>query len=228
LSGSTPAFGHHNLLTNASGEGLSKRSGALSIASLRESGVEALAVAALAVQVGSAIAVHPVASLVDLASELDLGKLSQASARFDEAELRALSARTLHHLAFPAVASRLALLGVGGALAEAFWLAVRGNLPTLADAREWWEVVTGEIEPVVEDPGFLALAYRELPAEPWTAQTWPTWTARLKNQTGRKGRALFHPLRLALTGKDAGPDLGPLLPLIGREKASFRLHAPSV
>ena len=114
-------FGHHNLLTDAGGEGLSKRTGALSIRSLRESGVEALAVAALAVLVGSAEAVRPVASLAELAATFDLADISHAAARFDEAELRALSARVLHHLPFAAVRERLEALGVAGPDAEPFW-----------------------------------------------------------------------------------------------------------
>ncbi len=131
LAGRAPMFGHHNLLTDASGEGLSKRSGALSIRSLRESGVESLAVAALAVLVGSAESVHPVASLAELAASFDLKHLSRGAARFDEAELRALSARTLHQLPFEAVRERLAALGIAGPLAEPFWAAVRGNLDAL-------------------------------------------------------------------------------------------------
>jgi glutamyl-tRNA synthetase len=228
LKGAAPEFAHHNLLTDAAGEGLSKRTGSLSIGSLRESGVEALAVAALAVQVGSAASVHAVVSLDALAEELDLAKLSQGSARFDEAELRALSARTLHAAPFAAVADRLAKLGVEGQDAEPFWLAVRGNLNQLSDSAEWWAVVHGEIAPVREDADFLSTAAEELPPEPWTMATWGEWTARLKTRVGRKGRALFHPLRLALTGRESGPELAALLPLIGRTRASSRLRAPSV
>ena len=99
LAGSAPRFGHHNLLTDAGGGGLSKRSGALSIAALRTKGIESLAVAALAVLVGSAEAVRPVASLDELADLINLSQLSHGAARFDEAELEALSARTLHRLA---------------------------------------------------------------------------------------------------------------------------------
>ena len=131
LAGAAPRFGHHNLLTDAGGEGLSKRTGALSIASLRENGVEPLAVAALAVLVGSAEAVRPVASLDELAAMVDLAHLSHGAARFDEAELDALSARTLHHMPYGAVADRLEALGIAGPGAEAFWLAVRGNLARL-------------------------------------------------------------------------------------------------
>ena len=142
--------------TDASGEGLSKRTGALSIASLRENGIESLAAAALAVLVGSAEAVHPVASLDELAASFDLSRLSHGAARFDEAELRALSARTLHQLPYAAVADRLAMLAIYQPRAEPFWEAMRGNLTRLDDAVEWWAVAHGEIDPVVEDREFLA------------------------------------------------------------------------
>ena len=218
-----PAFAHHNLLVTASGEGLSKRSGALSIAALREGGVEALAVAAMAVLTGSSAAVRPVTSLADLGTGFDLAHLSRTPARFDEAELQALSAKTLHGLPYAAVADRLAHLHIAGAKAEPFWAAVRGNLAALPEAAEWWGVVEGIVQPVVEDGPMLERAAALLPPEPWGRETWGAWTAALKAETGRKGRALFHPLRLALTARDSGPDLGLLLPLIGRARASARI-----
>jgi glutamyl-tRNA synthetase len=226
LAGAAPSFGHHNLLTDAGGGGLSKRSGALSIAALRTKGIESLAVAALAVLVGSAEAVRPIASLDELADLVDLSQLSHGAARFDEAELEALSARTLHRAPYAAVADRLATLGVAGPNAEALWLAVRGNLSRLEDAAIWRQVAEGEVASIVEDPDYLSLAASCAPEGPWDQTTWSAWTARLKEATGRKGRALFHPLRLALTGQEAGPELASLLPLIGRSKALARLSAP--
>ncbi len=227
LGGVVPRFGHHNLLTDASGEGLSKRTGALSIASLREKGVEPLAVAALAVLVGSAEAVRPVASLDELAALVEIRHLSHGAARFDEAELDALSARTLHAMPYAAVASRLAALGIAGADAEAIWLALRGNVAKLSDVADWLPVIAGEIAPVVEDRAYLAQAAAALPEGDWDQTTWSAWTKTLKAATGRKGRELFHPLRLALTGRESGPELAALLPLIGRARALARLSAPS-
>lgn len=224
LGAPPPAFAHHNLLTTASGDGLSKRSGALSIGALRDEGVEALAVAAMAVLTGSSSALRPVASLDELAEGFDLSRLSRAPARFDEAELRTLSAKVLHGLPFAAVAPRLALFGIVGAKAEPFWDAVRGNLAHFAEAAEWWGVVEDVVEPVIEDAAFLTRAAAAMPSEPWDGDTWATWTAALKADTGRKGRALFHPLRLALTARDAGPDLKGLLPLIGRARAWDRIR----
>ncbi|GAC1340277.1 MAG: glutamate--tRNA ligase [Beijerinckiaceae bacterium] len=219
-----PAFGHHNLLVAAGGEGLSKRTGALSIGSLRESGIEALAVAALAVLTGSSHEVHPIASLDELREGFDLAHISRNPARFDPSELTALSQRTLHKLPFEAVRDRLAAHEVAGFKAEAFWIAVRGNLETFPDVAIWWRVVDGEIKPVVEAQDFLDAAADQLPDEPWDETTWKAWTGALSQVTGHKGRALFHPLRLALTARETGPELARLLPLIGRSKATARLR----
>ncbi len=221
--GAVPSFAHHNLLSSASGEGLSKRTGALSIGSLREQGLESLAVAAAAVLIGSAVALHPVTSLDELAAALDLGQISRTQTRFDPAELAGLSARTLHGLSFEAVRDRLAAHDIAGYKAKAFWLAVRGNLSTFLDVVDWWRVVEGEIPPFAEDAEFLAKACESLPEEPWDETAWTAWTNVLKDRTGRKGRALFHPLRLALTGRETGPELAALLPLIGKIKALARL-----
>lgn len=220
-----PSFAHHNLLATASGEGLSKRTGSLSIASLREQGREALAVAALAVLTGTSDSVHPVASLDELGAAIDLSHVSHHAAKFDEADLVALSARTLHILPYASVAARLGPLGLPAALAEAFWLAVRGNLERLEDAGEWAQVCFHDIAPVREDADFLDAAAGLLPPEPYGPETWKAWTDALKEATGRKGKALFHPLRLALTGRDRGPELAALLPLIGRARALARLGA---
>jgi glutamyl-tRNA synthetase len=227
LAGKSPIFGHHNLLTTASGEGLSKRSGALSIASLRQAGIEPLAIAALATLTGSSDAVQPVASLQELGGLFDLSHVSRGAARFDENELATLSARTLHAMAFADVSERLVEAGVSGAKAEAFWLAVRGNLETFSDVREWWRVVEQSSDPVIEDADYCIAALALLPDEPYDAQTWSRWTGAIKEQTGRKGKMLFHPLRLALTGKESGPELAQLLPLIGRVKAAARLSGQS-
>lgn len=221
LGATLPAFGHVNLLTTASGEGLSKRLGHLSLRGLRESGVEALAVAALAVLVGSSDAVRPVASLDELAGLVDLAHVSRAPAKFDEHELETLSARTLHQLPYEAVADRLAENGL--AIGQPLWLAIRGNLSKLDDARLWDDVVRGPITPVIADPGFAATAAALLPPEPFDATTWKSWTQAVAAATGAKGKALFMPLRQAITGLEHGPELAALLPLIGRDKALRRL-----
>lgn len=225
LGAALPAFGHHNLLTTASGEGLSKRLGHLSLRGLREAGVEPLAVAALATLTGSSDAVRPVASLDELADLVDLAHVSRAPAKFDEHDLDTLSARTLHQLPYDAVAFRLAEMGVD--TSELFWLAIRGNLGKLDEARLWDDVVRGPIRPVIADAEFAAAAAALLPPEPFDATTWKSWTGAVAAATGAKGKALFMPLRQALTAQDHGPELAALLPLIGRDKALRRLKGES-
>jgi len=225
LGAAAPAFAHHNLLVGADGEALGKRLGTLSVRAMREDGLEPLAILSHSAAIGTSDAVRAHQSLDALVETFDLGKVSRAPARFDMDELRAVNARLLHERAYADVSERLAEIGVGGG--EAFWLAVRGNVEILADARDWWQVVAGPVTPEIEDAEFCATAANVLPPEPWDQTTWKTWTDAVKAETGRKGRALFHPLRLAVTGRGAGPELAALLPLIGREKVAARLRGES-
>ncbi|MEN9754085.1 MAG: hypothetical protein RLZ07_467 [Pseudomonadota bacterium] len=224
LHGASPLFGHHNLLTNASGEGLSKRKGHFSISSLREDGMEPMAVASLAVLVGSSESVRPIAKLDELGALIDLARLSRAPAKFDEAELDGLNAKTLHAMSYDTAKPRLAALGIERG--EDFWVAVRGNLERFADAMTWSQVIDGPIVHTAErDQAFLTEALALLPSSPWDTETWGVWTAKVKDATGRKGKELFMPLRLALTGLEHGPELKLMLPLIGEAEARRRLSA---
>ena len=216
-----PRFAHHSLLVSADGQALSKRLGALSIASLRDEGIEPMAIASHAALLGTPEAIKAYPDLATLAEHCDLERVSRSPGRFDVAELRAINGRLLHETAFEAVSPRLAAMGIGGG--RAFWEAVRGNLTVLSDAALWWGVVAGEIVAVAESPQVLAKALELLPAEPWDETTFGAWTAAIRQATGVKGRELFHPLRLALTGQEAGPEMKALLPLIGRERVAARL-----
>ncbi|WP_157015445.1 glutamate--tRNA ligase [Mesorhizobium xinjiangense] len=221
LGAEAPAFGHHNLLTTASGEGLSKRTGALSVANLREDGLEPMAVASLAVLTGTSGNVTAARSLDELADEFDPASSSRSAAKFDPADLVILNRTLVHELPFEDVRDRLMALGVKGEKAEAFWLAVRGNLDRVSDAAAWWRIVTEGPEAGAaftdEERQFLRAAFDLLPDEPWDRSTWKEWTGAVREATGRKGKALFMPLRLALTGRQSGPELADLLPLLGRE-----------
>ncbi len=219
LGGHVPVYAHHSLLTGADGKGLSKRLGSLSIASMREKGLEAMTVVSHAALLGTSDNIHPCADYRELIDSFDLAKLSRAPARFDEVELAHLNAKLLHMTTWETVKGRL---GFGS---QAFWMAIRGNVEILADANMWHDIVTNRINPVVseEDRTFISEAARCLPPAPWDTATWKTWTEAVKLTTGRKGKVLFMPLRLALTGLDHGPELAQLLPLIGRQKALERL-----
>nr|AGH13871.1 glutamyl-tRNA synthetase [uncultured bacterium PGSL07] len=226
LGAKAPVFGHHNLLTTISGEGLSKRTGALSVGSLREAGFEPMAVASLAVLIGTSESVSASANMESLAERFDLASISKSSAKFDPAELDTLNRALLHEMPFSEAKSRLAALGISGDKAEPFWLAVRGNLDRFKDAAHWWSIVDGELPETPdfseEDCAFLREAFTLLPPAPWDHQTWKIWADSVKGATGRKGKNLFMPLRLALTGQAHGPELADLLVLIGPERTLSR------
>ena len=222
LGATPPAFGHHSLLVGADGHALSKRLGALSVQSFRDAGLEPMAVLCHAALVGTSDAIEPLTSRDELAAKLDFTKISTAPGRFDVADLKTLNGKLLHMLDYADVAERLKAFGVAGG--EDFWIAVRGNLEVLADARLWWDVVASDIEPVIEDTKVAAAGAAALPEEPWGDETWAVWTAAIKSATGAKGRALFHPLRMALTARESGPELKALLPLMGRKRVLARLE----
>lgn len=226
LGAEPPVFGHHNLLTTVSGEGLSKRSGALSVGSLRESGYEPMSVASLAILIGTSESVSAASDMNALAERFDLAAISKSSAKFNPAELDTLNRALLHEMPFEKAKERLEALGISGDQAEPFWLTVRGNLERFNDAAHWWQIINGELpekpELSEEDQAFVQQAFELLPAAPWDKQTWKIWTDAVKTATGRKGKTLFMPLRIALTGQAHGPELADLLVLIGPERTKSR------
>lgn len=221
LGAELPTFGHHNLLTTTTGEGLSKRTGALSIEGLREAGVEPMAIASLAVLIGTSESVQAMSTMAELADHFDPAATSKSASKFDPDELFVLNRTLLHNMPFSDVRDRLTVLGISDARAEPFWNAVRSNLDRLADAAKWWRIVNDGVQSKPEfsdeDRDFLRQAFDLLPGEPWDGSVWKVWTSAIRENTERKGKALFAPLRLALTGLSAGPELADLLPLLGRE-----------
>jgi len=222
LGGRVPEFAHHNLLTDTEGQGFSKRLGSLSLADLRQEGYEPLAVAIAAALTGTSLALEPYADLDAIAERLDFSMISHGAARFDPAEMAHLNAQILHGLDYAVVQPRLAALGLDD---EALWLALRGNLAKFPEIADLATLVKGPVTPVIaeEDRDFIAAAARLLPSEPWGENVWAQWTDALKAETGRRGRGLFMPLRLALTGRHDGPELKALLPLLGRRESLARL-----
>ncbi len=219
LGAPVPRLAHLPLLTGADAA-LSKRLGSDGVGEWQAAGIEPQAVAALLLRLGTSSAPEPVARVEELLAEFGLDRFGRAPVRFDPAALATLSARTVHHLPFAAVRNRLP-----AGVTEALWLAVRGNLATVAEAADWQAVIEGEIaaDLAEDDMGFVRDAGAALAALDWGDDIWARWTATLKAATGRKGRALFQPLRQALTGRDHGPEMAALLPLIGRDRALARL-----
>ena len=220
LGATPPAFAHEALLVGTEGK-LSKRLGSLGMASLRGEGIEPIALAALLARLGTSDPVEPVTSLAPLIEGIDFARFGRAPARFDEAELALLNQKILHHTDHAAVADRLP-----AAIDAARWNAIRPNLMTVAEAADWVPVFDGPFTPTTADEAdraVLAAAAAATPAIDWSADPWHALTGAVKEATSAKGRALFLPLRRALTGRDHGPDMGELLPLIDKDQAVARL-----
>ena len=222
LGATPPAFAHEALLVGTEGK-LSKRLGSLGMASLRDEGIEPIALAALLARLGTSDPVEPVTSLEPLIEHIDLARFGRAPARFDEAELALLNQKILHHTEYEAVADRLP-----AAITAARWHAIRPNLMTVAEAADWVAVFDGPLaSPPVDDADrpVLTAAAAAAPAIDWSADPWHALTAAVKAATGARGRGLFLPLRRALTARDHGPDMAELLPLIAKDQALARLAA---
>ncbi len=216
MGGTPPAFAHHSLLTGAQGEELSKRLGTLSLRDLRAKGIAPEALLSLMARLGSSQPVELRMSLDELAAGFDVSQFGAAPTKFNADDLLPLTRERNQHLPFAAVKDRIAALGVPDALAEEFWRVASHNITLLDDLGHWWTLCRDGAEPVIdpEDRDFVAQALAMLPPPPHTAATWGEWTTAVKEATGRKGKALFMPLRKALTGEASGPEMADLLPLL--------------
>lgn len=229
LGAKSPQFGHINLLVTRDGEGLSKRKGALSIRSLRQEGIAPMAIANLAVLIGSSANVVAYNTMEELAKNFEVTSASRSSAKFDKDELFRLNTCLLQQKSYTQIAESLKNCGIEGEKAEAFWELIKGNITQLSEAKSWWQIVSDK-ELVFtsfsqEEKDFLQRAAQFLPDSPFDHSSWSLWIEQIKKQTDRRGRALFLLLRKALTGKESGPELGGLLPLMGRDVVVKRLTA---
>ena len=221
LGGTVPTFAHHSLLTGPQGEGLSKRLGTLSLRDMRKEGIVPEALISLMARLGSSQPVELQSDLAAVAEGFDLSHFGSAPTKFDKDDLFPLTARYLQSLPIEAVAHAVVDAGVPEDRADAFWTVVRDNITTLNDLSPWWTLCSEGAEPVIsaEDKDFVTEALALLPEGPFSADTWSNWTQAVKEATGRKGKSLFMPLRLALTGQAHGPDMSTLLPLLQVIKA---------
>jgi glutamyl-tRNA synthetase len=218
LGATPPAFAHEALLVGSEGK-LSKRLGALGCDELRQDGIEPIALLALLARLGTSDPVEPVTEMTPLIEAIDFSRFGRAPARFDLGELAGLNAKILHRTEFSDVAHRLP-----AGIDATTWATIRPNLKTIAEAADWWKVIEGPIDAVSDDSDtdYLATAAEVAATIDWSSDPWHALTSALKEKTGRTGKALFLPLRRALTNLDHGPDMATLLPLIGRERAMAR------
>ena len=225
LGGEVPEFAHFSLMLGADGSGLSKRLGSLALADLRDSGLEPISLNAHIARLGTADPVVPAHTMQEIIDGFDMARLGRAPARFDPEDVTRLNARILHETPYAVVAERL--VEIGAPAQVEFWEAMRGNIEKFADMQDIMALIKGPITPVVEtdDAEYIAQARTLLPDAPLDTESWSDWTGRLKDETGRNGRALFMPLRMALTGQSHGPEMQHLLYHIGYDEVVARLEA---
>ena len=216
LGGDVPRFAHHSLLTGPQGEALSKRLGTLALRDLRKQGIAPQAILSLMARLGSSDPVELRSNIDAVVAGFDLSKFGSAPTKFDAADLIPLTARHLATLGSGEVADVLASAGVPEEIREPFWNVVRDNINTLDEVADWWVLFRDGATPLVddEDRAFVAEAFALLPPLPYTDQTWSAWTTAVKEATGRKGKGLFMPLRKAVTGRQRGPEMADVMPLL--------------
>ena len=222
LGSNPPEFAHEALLVGSEGK-LSKRLGSLGVAGFREKNIEPQAIIALLARLGTSDPVIPASDVSELIETFDFSRFGRAPARFDDMELAQINQKIVHLLGYTEVKDRLP-----AELNAQAWEVIRPNLHDLGEVPAWWAVVTGPISSTSlspEDAAYVADARKLLETMPWSDMIWKDWTTALKDSSGRKGKPLFMPLRLVLTGLDHGPDMGALLPLIGKDAALERLNA---
>ena len=221
LGATPPHFAHEALLVAAEGK-LSKRLGSYGAEHLREEGVEPLSMLDVLARIGTSQSIEP-ASLDELVESFDFAHFGRAPAHFDPHDVELINARLLHRLDHAAVADRLPAQAT-----EEDWLLLRPNLKRLSDFTAWFEVLHGEVDPpeLAHDERLLARDAAGIAEDlDWNAEPWRALTNELKSSSGRKGRELFHPLRLALTGRDSGPEMAGIVARMGKERALQRLRA---
>jgi glutamyl-tRNA synthetase len=217
LGAKLPTFAHLALLSTKGGE-LSKRLGSAGVDHYKEIGVETLSLMAYLGRLGTSDNGTIVENEQALIDGFDWAKFNKANAMLDEAELITLNTKIIHHLPCDVVKHRLP-----ADMTEGAWLTLRGNVSRIEDMAGEWQVVTGPVTSVIEDAAFIATARESLETLPWGDDIWKRWTDALKDKTGRKGKELFMPLRLAITGQAHGADMSALVVLIGRERVMGRL-----
>ncbi len=227
LGATAPSFVHITLLSGKEGEKLSKRLGSLNLRDLRENtGLEAMALTSLLSRIGTSDSIEAQYNIEDIIDNFDFNKFSRNLPKFNIDDVYRLNSKILHETSFVDVKERLIAMGLND-IDEEFWLIVRSNISVLTDVKEWWHVANGPVTPVIQDVNFSKTAAELLPATPWSETTWSEWTNAIKEKTGLKGKELFMPIRLSLTGQEHGPELKNLLLLIGRDRTLERLQQAS-
>ena len=221
LGSAAPNLGHLSLLTDISGAGLSKRLGSLSLKDLRNEGIHPMAISSLLSKVGTSDPVEIKKEIETIILYFDINKFGKSKSKFDKNELSLLNSKIYQLIDFEEIDEDLKKMNIS--ITKEFWNLIRGNIALLKNVKDWWDICFGTIHSITENQDFLDTALEVLPKDQFNEKTWSTWTQKLSQKTGKKGKELYMPLRLCLTGQNKGPEMADLILMMGRDKVIKRL-----
>ena len=221
LGSIAPNLGHLSLLTDISGAGLSKRLGSLSLKDLRNEGIHPMAISSLLSKVGTSDPVEIKKEIETIILYFDINKFGKSKSKFDKNELSILNSKIYQLIDFEEINEDLNKMNIS--ITKEFWNLIRGNIALLKNVKDWWDICFGTIDTIIENQDFLDLALEVLPIDQFNETTWSTWTKKISQETGKKGKELYMPLRLCLTGQNKGPEMADLILMMGRDKVIKRL-----
>jgi len=222
LGASPPMLGHLSLLTDISGEGLSKRHGSLSLQDLRKEGFQPMAISSLLSKVGTSDPIDVFKNLNQIIEDFNIEKFGKSKPKFDKIELSNLNSKFFQLMSYDDISDQLKKFDYE--ITNEFWNLIKGNITTLQDLNFWWNIVYGKIKFINHDQQFIQMALKTLPKDSFDTSTWSNWTSLLMKESGKKGKDLFKPLRLCLTGQSNGPEMASLVLIMGRDKVIERLN----
>ena len=221
LGSAAPNLGHLSLLTDISGAGLSKRLGSLSLKDLRNEGIHPMAISSLLSKVGTSDPVEIKKEIKTIILDFDINKFGKSKSKFDKNELSILNSKIYQLIDFEEINEDLNKMNIS--ITKEFWNLIRGNIALLKNVKDWWDICFGTIDTIIENQDFLDLALEVLPIDQFNETTWSAWTKKISQETGKKGKELYMPLRLCLTGQNKGPEMADLILMMGRDKVIKRL-----
>ena len=221
LNATIPTFGHHPFLTDENGKGFGKRLGSLSIEKLRDTGFESLTILNYLLSVGTSSNISSETDVTKLINNYNISNISNSSPKFSIEVLKLLNKEILQKYTYSDVKNKFLDLGIHAD--NDFWIFVKNNINFFSECLEWYNIIKTEKSFYTEDKEFLKDAADLLPKEPYTIDSWDEWILEINKKTGKKGKDLFMPLRMALTGKAKGPELKFLLPLLTKNNIMKKL-----
>lgn len=224
LDAKIPNFSHLALIKANEGK-ISKRIGGFDIKTLREQNFEPMSIISLLSQIGTSNDVRSFNNINELVTEFSLDKFSKSATKYNLEELTHLNEKILQKSDFSYILARLKDMNYEFEIDEDFWLKIRANINDLTEIKLWWEICQTKIRNKNDqnDHDFLKMAANLLPEDLSSTDAWNIWISKIKDNSDRKGKELFMPIRKAITAIDHGPELKYVITLIDRSEIIERL-----